>query len=125
MHRPKIVSQFESIPSYPDVDEEYFLHELFCKAVFKPKNWDAPARNNIITYDQLKHKKALGSLIIGPTTTSPVRKNVIDIITSYWDVYASEGTTRHILGYELKSIPVLARAYAADHQVMATTKERS
>ena len=70
VHRPKVVSQFESIPPYPDVDEGYFLHELFGKAVFRPKNWDASVRNDIIVYDQVKHKKDLDSLIIGPITTS-------------------------------------------------------
>ena len=47
MHRPKVVSQFESIPSYPDVDEGYFLHESFGKAVFRPKNWDVYAPEGI------------------------------------------------------------------------------
>ena len=28
---PKVVSQFESVPSYPDVDEGYFLHKSFGK----------------------------------------------------------------------------------------------
>ena len=102
VHRPKFVSQFESIPSYPDVDEGYFLHESFGKTVFSPKNWGASARDDIITYDQFKHKKALDSLIIGPTTTSPVREKIIDIITSYWDVYAPEGIKCYILGYEFE-----------------------
>ena len=102
VHRPKVVSQFESIPSYPDVDEGYFLHESFGKAVFRPKNWDVSARDDIITYDQLKHKKALDSLIIVPTTTNPVREKIIDIITSYLDVYVPEAIKRHILGYEFK-----------------------
>ena len=70
VHRPKVVSQFESIPSYPDIDEGYFFHESFGKAFFRPNNWDASARVNIITYDQVKHKKALDSLIIDPTKLS-------------------------------------------------------
>ena len=102
VHRPKVVSQFESIPSYSDVDEGYFLHELFGKEVFRPDNRDTSVRNDIIVYDQVKHKKALDSLIIGPITTSLVRAKNIDIITLYWDMYAPEGIKRHILGYEFK-----------------------
>ena len=49
VHRPKIVSQFESIPSYSDVDEGYFLHELFGKVVFRPNNWDIPQLGTILS----------------------------------------------------------------------------
>ena len=73
IHRSKVVSQFESIPSYPDVDDGYFLHESFGKAVFRPNDWDTSARNDTIIYDQVKYKKARDSLIIGPTTISLVR----------------------------------------------------
>ena len=102
VHILKVVSQFKSIPSYPGVDEGYFLHESFGKAVFRPTNWDASARDDIITYDQLKHKKTLDSLIIGPTTTGHARAKINDIVTSYWDVYAHEDIKRHILGYGFK-----------------------
>ena len=102
VHILKVVSQFKSIPSYPGVDEGYFLHESFGKAVFRPKNWDALSRDDIIAYDQVKYKKALYSLIIGPTTTSLVRAEIIDIITSYWNMYVPKGIKRHILGYEFK-----------------------
>ena len=44
----------------------------------------------------------MDSLIIGSTTTSLVRAKIIDIVMSYWDVYAPEGIKRHILGYEVK-----------------------
>ena len=50
VHRPKIVSQFESIPSYSDVDEGYFLHELFGKVVFRPNNWDIPQLGTILSH---------------------------------------------------------------------------
>ena len=96
------MSQFESISFYSDVDKGYLLHESFGKAVFRPKNWDALSRDDIIAYDQVKYKKALYSLIIGPTTTSLVRAEIIDIITSYWNMYVPKGIKRHILGYEFK-----------------------
>ena len=67
VHRLKVVSQFERMPSYPDVDERYFFHQSFGKIVFRPKNRDASARDDIITYNQVKHKTTLNLLIIGPT----------------------------------------------------------
>ena len=96
----KVVSQFDNEPSYPDVDDECFLHVSFGKTVCRSKNWDASARDDLIAYDQVKSKKALDSLSISSTTTSHVRAKLINIITSYWDVYVPDNITRHILGFE-------------------------
>ena len=102
IHRPKVVSQFEKEPTYPDVDEGYFLHESFGKAIFRPKNWDVSPRDDLIAYDPVKHKKALNALKIRSAITSCIRAKVIKIITSYWDVFDPEGIKRYILDYEFK-----------------------
>ena len=100
VHRPKVISQFKSEESYPDVDKGFFLHESFGKAIFQPKNWDASAREDYILYDKEKHKKALDKLSIGLTTASNIRSKFVSIVTAYWDLLTPKGIWRCILGYK-------------------------
>ena len=100
VHRPKVLSQFKSEESYPDVDEGFFLHESFSKAIFRYKNWDASTRKDYIPYDKENHKTALDKLSISSTATRSIRSKVLSIVTAYWDVFAPEGIQRCILGYE-------------------------
>ena len=98
VHLPKVKNLFQSKLSYPDVSKGCFLHTSFEKAVFCTHKWDASARNGIIGYTPAKHKKRLALLTIGSTITSCIRANSIDIVTSYWDIYALEIIRRYISG---------------------------
>ena len=73
IHRPKMVSEYQSTPSYPDVDEGFFLHESYGKAMFRPTNWKPSLRQDLISYNSVNHKKILDSLHIGPTITANLR----------------------------------------------------
>ena len=69
MHRPKVSSVFQEEESYPDIDEGFFLHEQFGRAMFRPKSWDSGLRADLISYHKPTHEKALNSIKIGPIVT--------------------------------------------------------
>ena len=62
--RPKVISHFEDEESYPDVDEGFFLYEVFGKAMFRPRNWDSQPRDGLLQYDTVKHQKVLDTLSV-------------------------------------------------------------
>ena len=102
MHRPKVSSVFQEEESYPDIDEGFFLHEQFGRAMFRPKSWDSGLRTDLISYHKPTHEKALNSIKIGPTVTRLLRAKVISLVTTYWDVFDPAGIRKTILGYEFK-----------------------
>ena len=97
-----MVSEYQSTPSYPDVDEGFFLHESYGKAMFRPTNWKPSLRQDLISYNSVNHEKILDSLHIGPTITANLRSKIVNLVTHYWDVFAPEGICRPILGYQFK-----------------------
>ena len=99
IHQPKVINEFQSSASYPDVDEGHFLHKSFGKAIFCPRNWDRTPRQGIIKYLQDKHEENLKSLNIGLTTTSSIRAKIVQLVKAYWDVFPPEGIKRVVLGY--------------------------
>ena len=101
VHRPEIINDHKSKSFYPDVNACHFLHKLFGKTLFRPKNWDATQRDNFISFDTYKHKNALDSLNAGIYVTSSIWAKVISF-KNYWYVFAPEGSCRHILGYNFR-----------------------
>ena len=63
VHIPKVINGYKSELSYPDVNEDHFIHESFRETVFRPKNWSVKQRYDFISFDAEKYKSALNQLI--------------------------------------------------------------
>ena len=100
--RPKVNSEFEDEPSYPDVDEGFFLHESFGKTMFRPRNWDNSLCNDIIPYSAVNHKGVLDTLTIGTDVTNELHIKVMELVMLCWDVFDPDGIQKIILGCEFK-----------------------
>ena len=124
VHRPKVVSTYEAESSYPDVDEGYFLHESFGKTVFRPRNWDSSARADIILFNASIHKPIFNTLAIGTTASSTIARLTKEIVRNMWDVFASEGICRTIIGYEFKIDTGTSASVVAVRQVMAPMRTK-
>ena len=101
VHRPKVLSQFQSKEPCPDIDDGFFLHKLFGKAILNLKI-GMLLIVKIIFCMRVKHKIALDELSIGLTTTSNIHIKVLDIVTVYWDAFAPEDIQRCSIGYKFK-----------------------
>ena len=67
--------------------------------MFRPKNWDVKPRDDVIMYADDLHSEALKDLCIGDTVSQDMKELAIGIVRAYWDAFAPEGISRHILGY--------------------------
>ena len=102
VHRPKVVSTYEAEPSYPDIDEGYFMHESYGKSMFRPRNWDSASRTDIILFRDSIHIDCFNSLDIGSTASPTSAQFVRQIVKNIWDIFAPEGICKTIIGYEFK-----------------------
>ncbi len=99
-YRPKVKSKYVEMDYIADeLDGLEILHGEFGNVLYKDKE-RLPPRNDVLKYDEHRHKEELESHVNFDGCPEHLQKPVRKIIEEYWDVFAEEGIKKPIRGYQ-------------------------
>ena len=98
MWRPKMASQYEEPDCIPDaMGDLEILYKDFGKPLWIKKT-PLPPRDDIITFDPIKHKEEFTRNMQWADCPEEMRPRIESIILQFWDVFIEEGVRNPIRG---------------------------